>query len=270
MPAGISVIAGNGNLPEKVLKNLKKYEIFADVIGIASECKTKISRLARRYVEIEFYDLDKGIEQLKIFGNKEVIFIGGLSKMNFIKLLRPSVMKKVLKLGGMSDEEILSGVIRRLEDEGFEVINFSRYYEEGIVKEGLICGNKPETQCLDDALYGMNFIKHNSDFSTGQSVILKDHIILAVETATGTDFMIRTAGEMKVRDAVFVKCSKRNQDYRVDLPSIGKRTIDLLIKVGIKNTFLESNKTIIIGDIDTIKYAEKKGITIWGLKSEQE
>lgn len=267
MPEGISVIAGNGILPKKILEKMRRKGIYADVVGISSECSSGIRDLARRYVEIDFYDIERGILELKRFGNREVVFIGGLSKLNMLKQIMPSVLIHTFGLKGMSDEEIFKGIIRRLEEEGFKVKGISEYYEEGIVKGGLICGERPEERYFDDAIYGIKFIKHNSDFSIGQSVIIRGQNILAVEGAAGTDYMIKTMRGTKISDAVFIKCSKRGQDERIDLPSIGKKTIDLLKRFGINYIFLESGKTIIIGDEETIRYAGIKGLTIWGMES---
>ncbi|MGB9599573.1 MAG: UDP-2,3-diacylglucosamine diphosphatase LpxI domain-containing protein, partial [Myxococcota bacterium] len=222
----ISVIAGNGELPLKVLHNVKKMGINADVIGIEGEYDRKIIPLCNRFESIRFYEIERGIEILKRFQNEDIIFVGGVSKIGLLNIFRPDVLKKILQLKSLSDENIFKGVINLISNSGFRIISFTKFYKEGIVKEGVLCGRDPEERIINDALYGRDFIKHNSLYSTGQSVIVKNENIVAVETIYGTDNMLQYFLKNRLNNSVFVKCSKDNQDMRIDLPSIGRKTID--------------------------------------------
>lgn len=268
MSNSISVIAGNGDLPLKVLKNLRSRGIEADVIGIKGEYKEAIKEYSRRFETIEFYEIEKGLEYLRIFSNKDVVFVGGVKKVKLIDMFRPDVVKRLIRIRDFSDENIFKGIINILGKNGFNVVSFTRFYEEGLVKEGVICGKIPDSGKLRDALYGMNFVKHNSKYSIGQSVIVKNENIVAIETIFGTDYMLKSYLDRLLGDVIFVKCSKKTQDDRIDLPSIGKNTIDLLSKACIKWVFMEAFRSIIIGDEETISYAIKKGINICGIKLE--
>ncbi len=268
MPESVSVIAGNGELPLKVLKNLHKRKIRADVIGIKDEYLREIQKFSDRFESIRFYEIDKGIDILKKYGNKNVIFVGGVRKTGFLNIFRPEMVKNLIKFSSLSDEGIFKGIISLISSHGFNVLDFRQYYEEGLTREGIICGKKPEPQLLRDAGYGMAFIKHNSSFSVGQSVVVKSENLIAVETALGTDEMLSGIKGYRFIDAVFVKCPKNTQDERIDIPSVGRKTVDLLIKADIRWVFLEAEKTMIIGDEETIAYAEKRGISICGIKSE--
>lgn len=266
MSESISVIAGNGELPIKVLQNIIKKGIKADVVGIKGEFDKRIIQLSNRIESIKYFEIDRCVEILNKFQNKEVMFVGGVSKIGLLNMFRPDAIKNLLKLKSLSDESIFKGIINLLNDSGFKVISFAQYYEEGITREGILCGEEPDSQTLRDANYGRDFIKHNSDFAIGQSVIVKNESIVAVETVSGTDNMLKIFIKNPIKDSIFVKCSKDNQDLRIDLPSIGRRTIDLLYKGRIKWVFLEAGKTIIIGDNDTIQYASKKGINLCGIR----
>ncbi|GEM_PF-5377976 len=268
MPKSVSLIVGNGELPIKVIKNLNKRGMDVDVIGIEGEYDSRIKRLARRFQKIYFYQIEKGINILKEYGNRDVIFAGGIDKSQVLNMFRPEAIKTILRLKSISDEHLFTGIIQLINKEGFNVVGFTHFYEEGLVKDGIICGDIADSRKLNDALYGMNFIKHNSDYSIGQSVIIKNENVLAVETIFGTDFMLKNYSRRFIDDAVFVKCSKKTQDLRIDLPSIGERTIDLLIDAKIRWVFLESSRAVIIGDRDTVNYAFRKGINICGIKLE--
>jgi len=268
MPQSISVIAGNGELPIKVLENLVRRNIRADVIGILREYDRRIRSLCNRFSEIKFYEIERGIEILKNYGNRDVIFVGGVRKSLALDILKPEVLRQLLSLRSATDEGIFSSIIKRLESAGFNVLSFTRFYEEGIVKEGVVCGGPADERLISDADYGMRFIKHNTDFSTGQSVVVKGENILAVETVFGTDEMLKSLMSKHIEDAILVKCSKNSQDMRVDLPSIGRKTIDMVLRCKIKWIFLEADKSVIIGDKETTGYARKKGVNICGRRLE--
>lgn len=97
----------------------------------------------------------------------------------------------------------------------------------------------------------------------GQSVAVKENAVLAVEAIEGTDQAIARAGELCRRGGfVVVKVAKPQQDMRFDVPTIGVATIESIHKAGGKVLAIESNKTIIIDEHETIALADRLGITI--------
>jgi DUF1009 family protein len=97
----------------------------------------------------------------------------------------------------------------------------------------------------------------------GQSVMVCDRAVLAVEAIEGTDLAIRRAGELaRGRSFVVVKVAKPQQDMRFDVPAVGTFTIESMCKAGGRVLAIEANKTILIDEQETIALADRHGITI--------
>ena len=108
---------------------------------------------------------------------------------------------------------------------------------------------------------------NNSKFDIGQSIIIQHGSVIGIEAAQGTDNLIKQSFPFlkNVKDGVLVKMIKKNQDLRVDLPTIGLKTVKNLKKYSLKGIAYSSNKTIILNKIEVLNFCEKNKIFLFGL-----
>jgi DUF1009 family protein len=104
----------------------------------------------------------------------------------------------------------------------------------------------------------------------GQTVIVNDMAVIAVEAIEGTDRAIQRAGELCQRGGfTVVKVAKPQQDMRFDVPTIGVHTIQTMHEAGGRVLAVESEKTILLDQEEVLSLADKLGIAIVALKSEE-
>jgi DUF1009 family protein len=99
----------------------------------------------------------------------------------------------------------------------------------------------------------------------GQTVIVKDRAVIAVEAIEGTDGAIKRGGKL-AKEAVVVKVSRPGQDMRFDVPVVGAGTLKVMVDSGIRVLALEAHKSILMDRDDFLEKANGAGITIMGVK----
>ena len=128
---------------------------------------------------------------------------------------------------------------------------------------GILTQRKPSGSEERDIAFGWEMAKEMGRIDVGQSVMVRDRVVLAVEAIEGTDRAIQRAGELcKVRGFVVVKVAKPQQDMRFDVPTVGVSTIETMYQSGGKVLAIEAGKTIILDEAQTIALADRYGITI--------
>ena len=115
---------------------------------------------------------------------------------------------------------------------------------------------------MEDVNYGFWLAKEMGKVDVGQSVVIKDKMIMAVEAIEGTDMCIKRGAKFAKRNAVVVKVSKPFQDKRFDIPAIGLRTLRTMHKYKADLIAVEANETIIVDQEKVVEYADKHGIVI--------
>lgn len=265
--AGYMVIAGTGVLPRIIKEDLPQAKILC--IDIATpEIEPDIT--------IGFGEVGRLLNFARENGVKKIIFAGGMSKPDFskirpdaegAKLLAKIVAGRLFKFGKNDggDDAILSKIINFLESKGFEVVAVNDVVKDLVAPKGIIAGNAPSSQMLEDIELGMTAAHNLGKLDIGQAVVVEDGVVLATENVEGTANLIARAGELKRSyGGVLVKACKPQQDVRVDLPSIGEQTILQLVAAGIAGVAVESGKSLLLEKQAIISRAEKSGIVVFG------
>ena len=208
---------------------------------------------------------------------RQVVFVG--------TVLRPSIRKlrvgwgslkllpRVLGMFRGGDDHLLSAVGRIFEENGFELVGAHQIAPAILVPIGVLGAHSPSQEELAAAQFGRDVVRALGPFDIGQGVVVGGRHVLAVEAAEGTDLMLarcrelRANGRIKLhgRAGVLVKAPKPDQDRRLDLPSIGPRTIELAAEAGLAGVAVEAGG-VIAAEIEAIvRIADEKGLFIIGL-----
>jgi len=118
---------------------------------------------------------------------------------------------------------------------------------------------------MEDVNYGFSLAKEMGKLDVGQSVVIKDKMIMAVEAIEGTDKCIARGAKLAKKGASVIKVSKPSQDKRFDIPTIGLKTLQTMKKYGASLLTVEANETIIVDQEKVVKYANKNNIVIMAI-----
>ena len=167
-----------------------------------------------------------------------------------------------------NDDSLLLGGINELRAEGLECVSALDLCPELLVNEGVLTRRQPSKGELRDIAFGWHLAREMGRLDVGQSVMVRERAVLAVEAIEGTDLAILRAGELCPKGGfVVVKVAKPEQDRRFDVPTVGTQTIETMRKAGATALAIEAGRTIIIDQAATVALAERYGITIASLVS---
>lgn len=162
-----------------------------------------------------------------------------------------------------NDDSILSGLIDEFRAFDLECVSALDLCPELLVREGILTRRKPTAAELNDIEMGWSLAREMGRLDIGQSVMIRERAVLAVEAIEGTDRAILRAGELCGKgEFVVVKVAKPAQDMRFDVPTVGKQTIESMHEAGARVLAIEAGRTIFIDELETIALANRYGIAI--------
>ena len=239
------------------------------VIAVAHEGETlpELADLVNGIFWVKVGQLGKIIAVFKEQGIHDVLMAGGIKKTRLFKGGMPDLRGAALlaKMLYKKDDSILRAVAAELESEGITVRESTLLLDNLLAAPGVLTRRKPSRDERLDIQYGWQLAKEIGRLDIGQTVVVKDQAVLAVEAIEGTDEAIRRGGALCGQGAVVVKTCKPQQDLRFDLPAIGSLTISTMEQVKASCLAIEAGKTIIIEREQVVQEADRAGITIVAL-----
>jgi len=271
----LAIICGGGSLPLTVAESVTRRGrpvVLFPLRGAAEGAALERFPHYRMYIG----QLGKFFRLARAEGCREVVFIGAL--------VRPSIWQVHPDLKGLTfllqvlaayrggDDHLLSGMGKLLEQQGFKLRGAHEVAPEILVPEGALGSRQPSERDRADIDLGLDYLRATGSFDVGQAVVVAGRHVLAVEAAEGTDQMLARIVEMRangrVRAAagsgVLVKAPKHGQDKRFDLPSIGPRTVERVVRAGLAGIAVTAGSTIVAEPERLIAAADRANIFVIG------
>lgn len=168
------------------------------------------------------------------------------------------------------DDALLLALVREFEKDGIRVASALEVCPDLLASAGCLTELSAAPSQIEDIAFGWSIAKEIGRLDVGQSVAVRERAVLAIEAIEGTDPMIERAGQLcPAGGFTVVKVSKPRQDMRFDVPAVGKNTIETMRRAGATCLAIEADKTIVIDSEETIELAERYGIAIVSLTTEQ-
>ncbi|MBZ0156817.1 MAG: UDP-2,3-diacylglucosamine diphosphatase LpxI [Alphaproteobacteria bacterium] len=265
----IGIIAGIGALPLIIAGDAKVrgYRVVTAAIeNLASPGLEEVSD------EIRWINAGKLGELIKFFAKnkiEEIILAGKVPKSLLYKSkITPDLraVKVLLSLKDRSDDSILYAITRELESEGIRILDTTAFSPHLLTPEGVLTEDSPSRDEWKDVEFGWGIAREIGRLDIGQTVVVKDRAVMAVEAIEGTDEAIRRGGKWAGDGAVVVKVSKPQQDMRLDVPVIGLDTLKAMIDVRARVLAVEAQRSIILEREKLAAEASGAGITVVGYR----
>ena len=259
----LGLIAGYGELPREFIEKAKQkgYEVISVGVEGITDFKTD-------YV-IPFGKIGKLLKILEKEGVEGVVMLGKFEhKLIFSDILKIDLttFNLLRKAKDRKPETLIKTFITFLEEKGFSVIDPKPLLGELLAEEGSINSFPPDKGALEDALWGFPIAKEIASLDVGQTVVIKEKAVVAVEAMEGTQETIKRAGRLAGKGTVVIKVARRNQDFRIDVPTVGEETLKVMKEVGAKALFLEAGKVYIVRKERFKELANRFKIAVYGLK----
>jgi DUF1009 family protein len=203
-------------------------------------------------------------------GVSQVVMVGQITPTHLFRIRPDKAMLQLLSgLKERNAETIFGAVGERLKALGIELAPASLFMESTMPAPGVLTARAPTEQEQADMDLGLKVAKVSSGLDIGQTVVVKEGTILAVEAFEGTDETIRRAGRLGGPGAVVVKVAKRGHDMRFDIPVVGERTLKVLKKARAGALAVEAGRTILLERERLVEIAERQKLCMVAVEIEE-
>lgn len=267
-PDVLGLIAGSGVYPLLVARAAREAGVRnIAAVAFTGETDSALADVVDRIEWLRVGQLGRLLNFLNSVDARHAIMAGQISPANLFNL-RPDVRALLLlaRLKRRNAESIFGAIGEELAVAGIELLPATRFLEGDLAPRGLVAGKKPSRRQLADLEFGMEVAKEISRLDIGQTVVVKNGTVLAVEAFDGSNDTIRRGGALAGKGgAVVVKVSKPNQDMRFDVPVIGTETIRVAAESRVSLIGAEAGRTLLLEREAVTLAAARAGITLFGL-----
>ena len=261
----VGLIAGSGRFPLIFAQNARDSGVRVIVVAHHGETAEEIERFAHEVTWVRVGQLGRIIRVFRKAEVRHAVMAGGIRKVRMFSDLRPDPKGLALlaRMKRRDDDHLLRGVAGELESEGIHVLESTLFLERIIPSEpGVLTRTEPGSEQWKDIRLGVPMVKALGRMGIGQTLVLKQGVVLAVEAIEGTDAAIRRGGNLAGGSVVVVKMSKPQQDLRFDVPAIGPGTIEVLSEVGGGVLAVECRRSILLDKDELLEAADGAGIAV--------
>lgn len=262
MPELLGVIAGRGTYPWQLARSAHAQGVKR-VVAFAFKHETQwaIEKYADEVVWLHLGQLGALLDAVQAAGIKKIVMAGQIKPTRLFSLRLDGKALAILRQLKMKNAHTIFGAIAdELKAVGAELQPASRFMETEMPAPGVLGRRAPDGREQADIRLGAHVAKVTSGLEIGQTVVVKDGTVLAVEGFEGTDETILRAGRLGGAGAVVVKVAKCGHDMRFDIPIIGTRTFQMLKKAKVSCLAVEANRTILLEREKLVAEADRLGI----------
>lgn len=277
----IGVIAGWGRYPVILAKRLFEQGRPVYCLAIRDHADPGIAEYSQQIVWLGLGQLGRAIQLFRRWRIREATLVGKIHK---VTLFRPWMVFHhwpdwrgfctfaphfLHHIRDNRDDTLLTTVCEAFETAGINIRPATDYLPEILVPPGQITPQAPTPRQWADICFGWRVAKEIGRLDIGQTVVVKDQAVIAVEAIEGTDACLRRAGELcPVGGFTVVKVAKPQQDMRFDVPTVGLRTLQNIAAGKGAVLAMEAEKTIFLDPDAVLETALRHHITIVAVKEE--
>ncbi|MGQ9618036.1 MAG: LpxI family protein [Candidatus Aminicenantia bacterium] len=267
----MGIIAGEGKFPLIVLREAKKSGYSIAVAGIKDIASPELEKEADYFTYINIGEVGKLVEFLKKYNVRKAILAGRVRYFTIYKDLSPDLITAELmkQLIDKKPTTIFKKLSEFLDSCGIKFVDSTFFLSNLLTEEGVLTKTKPSEKTLEDINFGWGIAKKISEMDIGQTIVVKDKAVIAVEAMEGTDETLRRSINLGGDGIVVIKVARPSQDMSFDVPVVGLSTIKILSQVRNPVLCIEAKKTIFLDMEESIKLADKKGISIISRKGNE-
>lgn len=266
----LGIIAGGGSIPKMLIEHCAAQGRDFFVLAIEGNADKALFTDDIPHQWIRIGQAGTGFKRFAEEKVQDVIMIGTIKRPGFFDLvpdLRTTAFFAKVGAKALGDDGILRALVNEIEAEGMTVRGIHEVMSDLLVKPGILGRHKPDKQALVDIRRGIDVALALGKLDVGQSVVVQQGLVLGVEGIEGTDELIRRCGEYRRKGdgGVLVKLRKPQQDMRIDLPTIGPRSVSRAQESGLRGIVVHAGNGLIVDEAEAIRLADKAGLFIMGI-----
>ena len=265
--ATLGLIAGNGSFPLLLVRSYMKNPANQIVaVGFKGDTAPELQELVKDFQWVGVGQLGRII---KIFSSNNItraVMAGQITPTRMFDKIKFDLkgLRLFTQLKDRKADTIFSAVADELGKAGIELIDSTAFLGDQLAQKGVLTKRKPTSEQSADIEFGRHIAAELGRLDIGQTIVVKNKAVLAVEALEGTNETILRGGKLGKGDVVVIKTAKPQQDMRFDVPVVGARTIKIMIEAGVACLAIEAGKTLVLDRKDVIDAADKHNIVVVG------
>lgn len=267
----LGIIAGGGAIPKMLIDECRAQGIDFTVLAIEGNAdKNLFNDSDFSYQWMRIGQAGSGFKHFAEQKVQDVVMIGTIRRPSFFDLvpdLRTAAFFAKVGAKALGDDGILRALVSEIETEGMKVKGIHEVMPSLLIKEGVLTKRKPAKRDIIDIKRGINAALALGKLDIGQAVIVQQGLVLGVEGIEGTDELIRRCKDYRRKGGggVLVKLRKPQQDLRIDLPTIGPRSVERAHESFLDGIVVHAGNGLMVDEKETIALADKYGLFIIGV-----
>jgi len=274
-PAGgrpLAILAAGGAIPVEVAAAAMRAGRPVFVVGLEGTADERLKSFPHEMVK--WGQIGRVLELFRRHQTRDVVLIGSVDERPDFRSVRVDlgavrVLPKILSLLSGGDDTVLSALTRLVESEGYHVVGAHEVAPDLVAEPGPVAGPAASEARADIAL-AARAARLIGALDAGQAAVVVESRVVALEGAEGTDAMVRRVAELRRsgrvkwsgRAGVLAKFCKPQQDMRVDMPTIGSRTVETVAEAGLAGIVIEPRRVMIADRAETVAVARRTGTFI--------
>lgn len=262
IPERLGIIAGRGAYPRLLAEGARKQGVRQIVaVAFRGETDPGIEKAADHVVWLHIGQLKGMLAAFRQHGITQAVMAGQIAPSNLFHVrLDVRALAILARLKNRNAKTIFGAIGEELKAIGVELLPAYRFMEDTMPAPGLLSRRAPTERERQDIELGLQAAKVTSALEIGQTVVVKEGVILAVEAFEGTDETLLRAGKLGGEGAVVVKVARQGHDMRYDIPVVGLRTLAVLKKIKAAVLAVEACRTILLERKQIIEAADKQNL----------
>ena len=267
----IGLIAGNGTFPFLVLRAARQVGHDVVVVAIEGEAAPELETLAAdvgrtAFTWVQLGQLGAAIKALKSGGASQAVMAGQVKHVKLFGGVFPdmTLLSVLTRLKAKNTDALIAAVADVLKDHGIALMNSTSLLPELVARAGVLTRTGPTAVMQADFDFGYRIADAIAGVDVGQTVVVKDRAVVAVEGMEGTDATILRAGQLAGAGCRVIKVAKPGQDMRFDVPVVGVATITTMKQAGADALTIDAGRTLVMDGDAFFAAANDHGIVVIG------
>ena len=263
-PTKLGIIAGRGIYPRLLAESARKQGVsYLFAVAFKQETDSAIEQVVDKVAWLRLGQLEAMLNAMAASGVKQAVMAGQITPTHLFSILPDRRMLQLLgQLRIRNAETIFGTIAEELKAHGIELLPAYMFMESAMPHAGQLSRHVPTDEQQNDIDLGFKVAKATSGLEIGQTVVIKQGTILAVEAFEGTDEAMLRAARLGGQGVVVVKVAKKGHDMRFDIPAIGMQTMKVLKKIKASVLAIEANRTILLEREKLIHRADNIGLCL--------
>ncbi|OGD12664.1 MAG: hypothetical protein A2Y86_07690 [Candidatus Aminicenantes bacterium RBG_13_62_12] len=262
----IGMIAGSGELPLLALEEAAERGWTCFVAGVSGEASPALEGKTGAFMWLDPGRPDEAVRFFKDRGVDDILLAGKVDPGAYFRRAERErgTGDWLREASDGTPTGLIRAFMRFLDERGLRVMDPEPFLAPLFCPEGVLTVEQPSAGVLQDAEFGWDVARKTADLDIGQTVVVKDRAVVAVEAAEGTDAAIRRAAALAGPGTVAVKVSRTLQDLRVDVPGVGLNTVRTLVESRASGLCLEAGRVVFFQRRAAVELADAEGLVIFG------